>query len=111
MSHITFSPRSRSVSNLTRRVTFHRLRSVLSDNLWKASEILRPMLGPAYTYDSTNVFRALWRSFTECVFVEDEGDIVFYKNMQAESIRGVQDASDTTSDESEVSTSDTESSS
>ena len=38
------------------------------------------MLGPSYTYDSTNIFRALWRSFTECVFVEDEGDIVFYKN-------------------------------
>ncbi|TFK53584.1 hypothetical protein OE88DRAFT_1655769 [Heliocybe sulcata] len=33
-----------------------------------------------YNYDSTNTFRALYRSFTECCFIEDEGDIVFYKN-------------------------------
>ncbi|KAI0088627.1 delta-12 fatty acid desaturase protein [Irpex rosettiformis] len=68
-------------------VAHHLFAQIPFHNLWKASEILRPMLGPAYTYDSTNVFRALWRSFTECVFVEDEGDIVFYKNMQAESLR------------------------
>ena len=30
------------------------------------------------TWKST--FYALYRSFTECVFVEDEGSIVFYKN-------------------------------
>ena len=59
------------------------------------------MLGPSYTYDSTNIFRALWRSFTECVFVEDEGDIVFYKNMKAETLREVrheESASDAVSD-------------
>ena len=27
-----------------------------------------------------NSFYALYRSFTECVFIEEEGSIVFYKN-------------------------------
>lgn len=34
-----------------------------------------------------NSFVALYRSFTECVFVEEEGDIVFYKNNQGEAAR------------------------
>jgi len=32
-------------------------------------------------------FYALYRSFTQCIFVEDEGDIVFYKNKQGEAQR------------------------
>jgi len=40
-----------------------------------------------YNYDSTNSFRALYRSFTQCIFVEDEGDIVFYKNKEGKAIR------------------------
>lgn len=74
-----------------------------SDNLWKASEVLRPMLGPAYTSDSTNTFRALWRSFTKCVFVEDEGEVVFYKDMQGETLREVAESieSDDSSDASQ----------
>jgi hypothetical protein len=27
-----------------------------------------------------NTFRALYRTFTQCCFIEDDGDIVFYKN-------------------------------
>ncbi len=34
----------------------------------------------AYNYDRTNSFRALYRTFTQCCFIEDEGDVVFYKN-------------------------------
>ena len=26
------------------------------------------------------MFRALYRAFTQCCFIEDEGDVVFYKN-------------------------------
>ena len=33
-----------------------------------------------------SVLRALWRSFTQCVFVEDEGDIVFFKNQYGEAL-------------------------
>ncbi|KAI9458739.1 delta-12 fatty acid desaturase protein [Boletus coccyginus] len=49
-------------------------------NLPKVHAVIRPLLGDAYSYDSTGVWRALWRSFVECVFVEDTGDILFYKN-------------------------------
>ncbi|KIY67775.1 fatty acid conjugase [Cylindrobasidium torrendii FP15055 ss-10] len=34
----------------------------------------------AYNYDSTNTCRAMFRTFTQCCFIEDEGDIVFYKD-------------------------------
>ena len=34
-------------------------------------------LGEDYNYDSTNTFRALYRSFKECQFIEDEGPFSF----------------------------------
>lgn len=38
-------------------------------------------------YFAQNTFRALYRSFTECCFIEDEGDIVFYKNKDGHAAR------------------------
>ena len=38
---------------------------------------------------SQPTFYALYRSFTECQFVEDEGDIIFYKNKQGKAAREV----------------------
>lgn len=35
-------------------------------------------------------FYALYRSFTECLFIEEEGDIVFYKNKDGVAVREVQ---------------------
>jgi hypothetical protein len=34
-----------------------------------------------------NTFRALYRTFTQCAFIEDDGDIVFYKNRDGEAAR------------------------
>ncbi|KAI0826451.1 fatty acid desaturase-domain-containing protein [Irpex lacteus] len=52
---------------------------------------IRSVLNDDYNYDSTygvqNSFYALYRSFTECVFVEEDGDIVFYKNGRGEVAR------------------------
>lgn len=61
------------------------------------------MLGDYYYYDSTvscarcgavhdadcvqPTLRALWRSFTQCKFIESAGDIVFFKNMQGRAVR------------------------
>lgn len=45
-----------------------------------AHEAILPLLGSAYNFDSTGILRALWRSFTHCLFVEDEGNIVFFKD-------------------------------
>lgn len=44
----------------------------------KVTEALKPVLGESYNYDSTNTFYAYWRSWNECKFVDDEGDIIFY---------------------------------
>lgn len=40
---------------------------------------LKKLLGEYYVYDSTPIVLATWRSFRECRFVEDEGDVVFFK--------------------------------
>ncbi|CAL1703514.1 unnamed protein product [Somion occarium] len=46
----------------------------------QVTEIVKNILKKDYNYDSTNTMRALYRSFTQCCFIEDEGDIVFYKD-------------------------------
>ncbi|SJL05747.1 related to Delta(12) fatty acid desaturase [Armillaria ostoyae] len=53
------------------------------------TQIVKNVLGASYNYDSTPSFYALYRSFTECLFVEEEGDIVFYKNKKGEAAREV----------------------
>lgn len=47
--------------------------SPLLDNGERVTQALKKVLGEDYNYDSTNTFRALYRSFNECVFIEDEG--------------------------------------
>lgn len=41
---------------------------------------IKKVLGPYYLKDDTPIAHALWRSFTCCRYVEDDGNIVFYKN-------------------------------
>ncbi|EIN09269.1 fatty acid conjugase [Punctularia strigosozonata HHB-11173 SS5] len=48
---------------------------------------LKELLKDDYNYDTTNCFRALYRTFTECRFIEDSGEIVFYKNAKGETAR------------------------
>lgn len=36
-----------------------------------------------------NAFYALWRSFTQCIFIEEDAPIVFYKNTHGEAARRV----------------------
>lgn len=76
------------------------------DNQPKVTAILRSVLQDDYNYDSTvrdfyqssfslpdtnanmkNTARALYRSFTNCCFIENEGSIVFYKNRQGKALR------------------------
>lgn len=70
------------------------------------TELIKGVLKDDYNYDSTvchslvclhryfhkpailqNSFRALYRTFSQCCFVEDDGDIVFYKNKDGKSVR------------------------
>lgn len=48
----------------------------------EATKHIKRVLGPYYLADSTPIARALWRSYSTCQFVEDKGDIVFYKNIK-----------------------------
>ena len=76
-----------------------------SDNGPEITKALKAVLKQSYNFDSTvshmmtthgfyterisakPSFYALYRSFTQCIFVENEGDIVFYKNKQGEAQR------------------------
>ncbi|KAG6827400.1 hypothetical protein H0H92_011928 [Tricholoma furcatifolium] len=51
------------------------------------TEAIKNVLKDDYNYDSTNTLRAMYRSFTQCCFVEDDGDIVFYKNKDGKAAR------------------------
>lgn len=83
------------------------------DNQPEVTRVLKPLLCEQYNYDSTvlafphlsklyslttcSTYRspvyhqptlyALWRSFTQCTFIEPDGDIVFYKNQQGMATR------------------------
>mmetsp|Transcript_1821 Transcript_1821/g.2908 ORF Transcript_1821/g.2908 Transcript_1821/m.2908 type:complete len:434 (+) Transcript_1821:156-1457(+) len=48
----------------------------------EATEHIKRVLGPYYMKDDTSIARAVYRSYSCCQFVEDEGDIVFYKNVK-----------------------------
>ena|SRR5258708_7833793 len=51
---------------------------------------IKKVLGEDYCYDSTNTLRAIWRNFTQCTFIEDEGDIVFYRDRKGTPMRVMQ---------------------
>ncbi|KAJ7126935.1 delta-12 fatty acid desaturase protein [Mycena epipterygia] len=68
-------------------IAHHLFSSIPFYNQPKVTEYIKPVLKNHYNYDSTNTFRALYRTFTECLFIEDEGDIVFYKNKHGKAVR------------------------
>ncbi|KAF7314691.1 Linoleoyl phosphatidylcholine delta-12 acetylenase [Mycena kentingensis (nom. inval.)] len=42
---------------------------------------LKSFLGPQhYNYSDTPAFRALWENYNRCQFVDDEGEVVFYRD-------------------------------
>ncbi|TDH65983.1 hypothetical protein CCR75_004890 [Bremia lactucae] len=45
----------------------------------EATDAMKPLLGKFYLQDHTPIPRALWRSFTHCKFIEDDGNVAFYK--------------------------------
>ena len=48
----------------------------------EATEHIKRVIGPYYLKDDTPIVHALWRSYSACQFIEDEGDIVFYKHIK-----------------------------
>ena len=51
------------------------------------TKAIKEVLGDDYCYDSTNTIRALYRTFTQCIFVDDEGDVVFYRDKRGKAHR------------------------
>ncbi|KAF9043625.1 hypothetical protein BDZ89DRAFT_1059542, partial [Hymenopellis radicata] len=45
-----------------------------------ATGYLRHVLGPHYHHSSLPVFKVLWHNYTVCQFIDDEGDVVFYRD-------------------------------
>ncbi|KAI0800055.1 fatty acid desaturase-domain-containing protein [Fomes fomentarius] len=68
-------------------VAHHFFVSIPFYNLPQVTEAIKPVLGQHYCYDSTPTLYALWRSFTQCTFIEPEGDVVFFKNQRGEALR------------------------
>lgn len=68
-------------------VAHHLFSSIPFYNQPEVTEVLKKVLKEDYNYDSTNTFRALYRTFSSCCFIEDDGEIVFYKNRDGEAVR------------------------
>jgi omega-6 fatty acid desaturase (delta-12 desaturase) len=48
----------------------------------EATVAIKKVLGKYYLQDNSSIAHALWRSFSACQFIEDEGDVVFFKNIK-----------------------------
>ena len=68
-------------------VAHHLFSSIPFYNQPQVTEAIKKVLKEDYNYDSTNTFRALYRTFTQCCFIEDDGEIVFYKNRDGKAQR------------------------
>ncbi|KAI8460468.1 fatty acid desaturase-domain-containing protein [Phakopsora pachyrhizi] len=58
-------------------------------NAWEATEALKAKLGEHYHQTDENCWKSLYKSYSNCKFVEDEGDVVFYKNSKGRTARKV----------------------
>ncbi|KAL0945988.1 hypothetical protein HGRIS_012266 [Hohenbuehelia grisea] len=68
-------------------ISHHLFSSIPFYNQPEVTEHIKKVLKEDYNYDSTNSARALYRSFSECCFIEDEGDVMFYKNKNGRAAR------------------------
>ncbi|KAF9477903.1 delta-12 fatty acid desaturase [Pholiota conissans] len=68
-------------------VAHHLFSSTPFYNQPAVTEVLKEVLKDEYYNDNTNTFRALYRTFTQCVFIENDDEIAFYKNRDGEAAR------------------------
>ncbi|CAK5272305.1 unnamed protein product [Mycena citricolor] len=67
----------------------HLFTSIPYYNQPEVTKRIKAVLGVHYNGDNTNTFYALYRSFTTCCYIEDEGDVVMYSNGKGETMREV----------------------
>ncbi|KAF8515286.1 fatty acid desaturase-domain-containing protein [Gautieria morchelliformis] len=70
-------------------IAHHLFSSIPFYNQPQVTKVLRGVLGEHYNYDSSNTFWALYRSFTDCCFVEDNEAILFYKDRKGNAKRAL----------------------
>jgi omega-6 fatty acid desaturase (delta-12 desaturase) len=59
---------------------------------WEATEAIKNFVGPYYMKSDENFLVSLFKNYRECRWIEDNGDVVFYKNASGVAQRvGVED--------------------
>ncbi|KAF4622605.1 hypothetical protein D9613_009008 [Agrocybe pediades] len=53
----------------------------------EATQHLKAFIGDHYQSSTTNCFKALWESYNRCQFVENEGDVLFYRDKKGMAAR------------------------
>jgi len=73
----------------------HHLKSAIPHyHAQKATEALKAKLGNHYLKSEEHWMVSLWKCYKECRFVDDEGDVVFYRNAKGEQQRRLAEAVD-----------------
>ncbi|EJF61868.1 hypothetical protein DICSQDRAFT_146983 [Dichomitus squalens LYAD-421 SS1] len=52
----------------------------------EATQYLRSFIGEHYHRSDKPVFKALWDNYNDCQFVEDTGDVLFYRNKKGQAV-------------------------
>ncbi|KAF8877269.1 hypothetical protein BD779DRAFT_1804031 [Infundibulicybe gibba] len=53
----------------------------------EATQHLKAFIGDHYVTSDVPAFKALWNNYNKCQFVEDEGDVLFYRDRKGQAIR------------------------
>ncbi|ORY81298.1 delta-12-fatty acid desaturase [Leucosporidium creatinivorum] len=70
-------------------VSHHICSKIPHYHAWEATEALKEFLGEHYVSTDENMWVSLWKSYRQCRFVEDEGEVVFYKDQYGRTSRQV----------------------
>lgn len=62
-------------------VTHHLFSLIPHYHAQEATEALKPILGKYYLKDDTPILKSLWNSWNTLHYVEDDGDVVYYKTI------------------------------
>ncbi|KAG6834654.1 hypothetical protein H0H93_008255, partial [Arthromyces matolae] len=52
-----------------------------------ATPYLKAFIGEHYNFSAKNGFKALWETYNNCQFVENEGDVIFYRDRKGKAAR------------------------
>lgn len=61
-------------------ICHHLVSKIPHYHAWEATEALKELLGEHYSSTDENMFVSLWKNWKSCRFVEDEGEVVFYRD-------------------------------